>query len=71
MIVSAQILESLLRSNIPSRSDVLDLTNIVLDGADGIILAKETGIAPEPGRSVVMAKRIIKYVEKNRGIIKT
>ncbi len=62
MVVSTQILDSLLTSYIPSRAEVLDLTNIVLDGADGIMLAKETGISLTPGESVRMAKRIIDMV---------
>jgi pyruvate kinase len=60
--VSTQILESLLSSYTPSRSDVLDLTNIVLDGADGIMLAKETGISLTPGYSVQVARKIIDAV---------
>ncbi len=62
VIVSTQILESLLSCHTPSRADVLDLTNIVLDGADGIMLAKETGISSTPGHSVQVAKKIINVV---------
>lgn len=65
VVVSTQILESLLQSYTPLRSDVLDLTNIVLDGADGIMLAKETGISLTPGYSVTVAKKIIDYVEQH------
>lgn len=66
VIVSTQILESLLTAYTPLRSDVLDLINIVLDGADGIMLAKETGISATPGYSVQVAKKIIEYVEAHR-----
>jgi len=66
VIVSTQILESLLTAFTPLRSDVLDLTNIVLDGADGIMLAKETGMSATPGYSVEVAKKIIEYVEAHR-----
>ncbi|MBI4836121.1 MAG: hypothetical protein HY817_02580 [Candidatus Abawacabacteria bacterium] len=64
VIVSTQILDSIVNFFIPSRAEVLDLTNIVLDGADGIMLAKETGISLTPGRSVTMAKKIIAAVEQ-------
>lgn len=63
VIVSTQILESMLTNYMPSRSDVLDLTNIVLDGADYIMLAKETGVNEHPGHAVAMAKKIIQAVE--------
>ncbi len=68
VIVSTQILDSLLSYYIPSRAEVLDLTNIVLDGADGIMLAKETGISLTPGYSVSVAKSIIKTVEHSQKI---
>jgi pyruvate kinase len=66
LIVSTQILDSLMTYYIPARSDVLDLTNIILDGADGIMLAKETGISMTPGYSVATAQKIISYVENNK-----
>ncbi|KKW16445.1 MAG: pyruvate kinase [Parcubacteria group bacterium GW2011_GWC2_49_9] len=66
VIVSTQILDSLVTHLVPTRSEILDLTNIVLDGADGIMFAKETGISPTPGYSVKVARKIIEAVEKNR-----
>lgn len=65
VIVATMILNSLLTNYVPSRAEVLDLTNIVLDGADGIMLAKETGLSLTPGASVRMARRIIDTVEKS------
>jgi pyruvate kinase len=65
VIVSTQILDSLLSYMVPSRAEVLNLTNIILDGTDGIMLAKETGISLTPGYSVAVAKRIIEAVEKS------
>lgn len=63
-IVGTQILESLLERKIPTRSEILDLTNIVLDGADGIMLSQETGLSCTPGYSVAVAKKIINAVEQ-------
>lgn len=65
VIVSTQILESTLDCFIPKRSDILDLTNIVLDEADGIMLCKETGINYNPGHAINVANKIIKFVENN------
>lgn len=64
-IVATQILDSILDRHIPSRSDVLDLTNCVLDGADAIMLARETGMSLTPGRSVATARKIIDAVLAN------
>jgi pyruvate kinase len=68
VIVATQILESLLDKRRPTRSEILDLTNIVLDGADAIMFAKETGLSLTPGFSVKIAQDIINAVEKNKNL---
>lgn len=69
VIVATQILDSILSYYTPQRAEVLDLTQIVLDGADGIVLAKETGISPTPGYSVAVARRIIDVVESGQYLL--
>ncbi|MFA6322671.1 MAG: pyruvate kinase [Candidatus Buchananbacteria bacterium] len=64
VIVATHVLGSLLNYYVPARAEVVDLTQIVLDGADGIMLTKETGISLTPGYSVFVAKKIIETVEK-------
>ena len=59
VIVSTQMLESSIDQYIPRRSDILDLSNAIFDGADGIMLCRETGLNIHPGRSVALAKRVI------------
>lgn len=61
-IVSTQIIESLNTKYIPQRSDILDLTNIVLDGADMIMLCRETARTDTPEKNVQIVKEIIKIV---------
>ncbi len=68
VIVATQILESLLDKRRPTRSEILDLTNIILDGADAIMFAKETGLSLTPGFSIKIAQEIIEAVEKNKNI---
>lgn len=63
-IVSTQVLSSLLTQYIPVRSDILDVTNAVLDGASAIMLCQETAHSETPWHSVEVAKEIIKTVEK-------
>lgn len=67
-IVSTQILESTINNFIPSRSDILDLTNIVLDGADGIMLCMETAANQRPIYSLSVARKIIVEAEKHRRV---
>ncbi len=66
VIVSSQILESTIYNYIPSRSDLLDLTNIVLDGAVGIMLCMETAATSRPSYSLSVAKKIILEVERSK-----
>lgn len=62
IIISTQILESAMKNFIPARSEILDLTNIVLDGADGIMLCQETGMGVRPTYSVAVARKIISAI---------
>lgn len=59
IIISTQILESTMNSFIPGRSDILDLTHIVLSGADGIMFCNETGFGSRPSYTISVAKKII------------
>ncbi len=65
-IVSTQILESTIHNYTPTRSDILDLTNIVLDGASGIMFCRETGFESRPAYTISVAKKIISATEKYR-----
>ncbi len=64
IIISSQILEGSIHNYIPLRSDILDLTNIVLDGADGIMLCNETALSARPAYTLSVAKKIIFEAEK-------
>jgi pyruvate kinase len=64
VIISSQILEGTIHNYIPLRSDILDLTNIVLDGADGIMLCNETALGTRPAYTLSVAKKIILETEK-------
>lgn len=62
--VSTQVLDSTIDNYIPTRSDILDLTNIILDGATGIMLSKETSASQRPAYAITVAKRIINEIKK-------
>ena len=64
VIISSQIIEGTINNYIPMRSDILDLTNIVLDGADCIMLCHETALSTRPAYTLSVAKKIIIEVEK-------
>ena len=62
VIVATQILESCLTNTIPSRSDLADISNIILDGADGIWFSKETSANNNPGEVIKIAKDILSQI---------
>lgn len=64
IIVSSQILESTINHYTPIRSEILDITNMVLDGVDGIMFCKETGINSRPAYTLSVARKIIAEAEK-------
>jgi len=65
VIVATQILGSCLQKSVPARSEIADLTNIILDGATGIWLSQETSLSHNPGQVVKVAKNIINTIEKS------
>ncbi|MFA6424062.1 MAG: pyruvate kinase [Candidatus Magasanikbacteria bacterium] len=65
ILISTQILESTINNFVPHRSEILDLTNMILDRIDGIIFCHETGFGMRPAYSIHVAKKIINEVEKH------
>ena len=59
VIISTQILESAIDNYIPGRSDILNLTNMILDGISGIMFGQETVLGLRPSYPIYTAKKII------------
>ena len=65
IIIATQMLESMIHSLQPSRSDVSDIANAVFDGSDVLMLSGETSVGEHPVETVAMMSRIIYEAEKN------
>jgi len=65
IIIATQMMESMVHSLQPSRSDVSDVANAVFDGADVLMLSGETSVGEHPVETVAMMSRIIYEAEKN------
>ncbi|MGB9823913.1 MAG: pyruvate kinase [Candidatus Hydrothermia bacterium] len=63
VITATHMLRSILYSPVPSRSEISDIANAVLDGSSALMLSEETAIAKDPVHSVRVMKSIINEVE--------
>ena len=65
--VATNLLESMVKSKKPTRAEVNDVVNTLMDGADGLVLAAETAIGHYPINCAMMVSRMIKHFQEVSG----
>jgi pyruvate kinase len=68
VITATQMMQSMIENPIPTRAEVFDVANAVLDGTDAVMLSAESSVGKNPPKVVAALNRICEEAEKHKHV---
>ena len=63
VIIATQILDSMINRTTPTRAEVSDIANAIIDGADSLMVTGETAVGKHPQKVIKVLRRVIEETE--------